>query len=75
MLQSCYNRHAIQDGGGGVEMSEWKGDERRKVVVKLWIRQQQLDDDRWSKLMCTVREDYFGYQDSFDVAQSETVYV
>jgi hypothetical protein len=43
--------------------------------VELWIRQQQLDDARWSKLTCTVREDYFGYQDSFDVAQSETVYV
>jgi hypothetical protein len=43
--------------------------------VKLWIREQQFDDDRRSELGCTVREDYSGCRDSFDVGRSETVYV
>jgi hypothetical protein len=43
--------------------------------VELWIREQQADDDRRSESSCTVREDYFGCRDSFDVARSEIVYV
>ncbi len=47
------------------------------MFVELWIREQQADDDRRSESSCTgtVREDYFGYRDSFDVARSEIVYV
>jgi hypothetical protein len=43
--------------------------------VKLWIQEQHTDDDRQSELACTVRDEYLACQDSFDVAQSETVYV
>jgi hypothetical protein len=36
--------------------------------VKLWI-QQQSDEDRWSKLLMTFRDDYVMCHDSFDATE------
>jgi hypothetical protein len=43
--------------------------------VKLWLQEQRRDDNRRSKLACTVRDEYLACRYSFDVARSETVYV